>query len=164
MLQNDVIMENDNSSQVGDDMDFTSTFPFVKALMTGLAVGIADTLLCLAYNLLFRDDVSRGFFSSDIINVSSIIFGVNLLFVVIGVLYSGFLKAQATGEILFSVLFTVLTIIGVIVAMHVHRSADPIQNSRFHGLLTGVILILVISAAAGMHLFYHNRKFGEHIL
>jgi hypothetical protein len=157
-------MENDHSSQVGDEIDYTSTFPFVKALMTGLAVGIADTLLCLLYNLMFRNDVTSGFFSSDLINVSSIIFGVNILFVVIGVLYSGFLKARAAGEIVWSVLFTILTIVGVIVAMHVHRSPDPIQNSRFHGLLTGVVLILGISAAAGVPLLYHNRKFGQHIL
>jgi hypothetical protein len=157
-------MENDHSSQVGDEMDYTSTLPFVKAFMTGLAVGIADTILCLAFNLLWRKDGAIGFFSSDIINVSSIIFGTNILFIVISVLYFGFLKAERKGELLFSVIFAALTVWGVIAAAHVHRSPDPVQNGRFHVLLTGVILIFGISAAVGMPLLYHNKKFGQHIL
>lgn len=157
-------MENDNLSQVGDEMDYTSSLPFVKALMTGLAIGITDTLLCLGYNLFIRKDGTTGFFSSDIINVSSIIFGVNILFVLIGVLYYGFLKARMTGEVVFSLIFVALTIVGVVVAAHVQRSPDPAQNGRFHLLLTGVILILGLSAAGGMPLLYHSKKFREHIL
>ena|ERR1700677_4391502 len=157
-------MENDHSSLVGDEMDYTSTLPFVKAFMTGLAVGIADTILCLAFNLLWRKDGAIGFFSSDIINVSSIIFGINILFIVISVLYFGFLQAQMKGEVLFSVVFAALTVWGVIAATHVHRSPDPVQNARFHVLLTGVVLIVGVSATAGMPLLYHSRKFGQHIL
>src|ERR1700761_9498761 len=103
----------DNSSRIGDENDFTSTFPFIKALMTALFVGIAATILCLGYNLFYRDG-GHSFFSSDIINVSSIIFGVNLLFVVIGVLYFFFTRGARTGEITFSVLFLALTILGIV--------------------------------------------------
>src|SRR5580658_4958748 len=124
-------MENDHSSQIGDDMDYTSTFPFVKAFMTALAVGIADTILCLAFNLLWRKEGTIGFFSSDFISVSSIIFGINILFIVIGVVYFGFLQAKGTGQVLYSVIFGVLTVIGVITAMHVQRTPDPAQNARF---------------------------------
>jgi hypothetical protein len=41
IASNNAIMDDDHSSQIGDDMDYTSTLPFVKAFMTGLAVGIA---------------------------------------------------------------------------------------------------------------------------
>jgi hypothetical protein len=157
-------MENDHSSEIGDEMDYTSSFPFIKAFMTGLAIGIADTILCLAFNLLWRKDGTVGFFSSDFISVSSIIFGTNILFMVIGILYFGFLQAKVTGEVVFSILFVALTIIGVIAAMHVHRTDDPAQNARFHVLLSGIILIVGVSAALGMPLLYHNKKFGQHIL
>jgi hypothetical protein len=157
-------MENDHSSRIGDEMDYTSTLPFVKAFMTGLAIGIADTILCLAFNLLWRKDGAIGFFSSDIINVSSIIFGTNILFIIIGVLYFGFLKAEVKGEVLFSVIFAALTVWGVIAAAHVHRTPDPVQNGRFHVLLIGVILIFGISASVGMPILYHNKKFGQLIL
>ncbi len=156
-------MENDHSSQIGDEMDYTSTLPFMKAFMTGLAVGIADTLLCLLFNLIWRKDGTAGFFSSDFISVSSIIFGINILFMVIGVIYFGFLQAKATGEIIFSALFAVLTVVGVITALHIHRAPDPGQNARFHVLLTGMIIICGLSAI-GMPLLYHSRKFGQHIL
>lgn len=157
-------MENDHLSQVGDDMDYTSTLPFVKAFMTGLAVGIADTILCLAFNLLWRQEGTAGFFSSDFISVSSIIFGVNILFIVIGVVYFGFLQAKVTGEVVFSLLFVALTVVGVIAAIHAHRSPDPGQNARFHVLLTGMIIICGISAAVGIPALYHSRKFVQHIL
>jgi len=156
------VMDNDNSSRIGDPDDFTSSFPFVKVLMTALAIGITDTIICLLYNLLYRGG-SGGFFSSDIINVSSIIFGVNLLFLVIGVLYFGLLEVGRNGQVVFSVLLIVLTIIGVWAGVHVHRSADPAMNGRFHGLLAGVILIVGLSAA-GMPLLYNSRWFGQHVL
>ena len=153
----------DNSSRIGDENDFTSTFPFIKALMTALFVGIAATILCLGYNLFYRDG-GHSFFSSDIINVSSIIFGVNLLFVVIGVVYFFFTRAARLGEMAFSGIFVVLTIIGIIWAMHVHRSPDVVMNAHFHILLTGVIIIVGLCAALGVPMLYHNRKFGQYVL
>jgi hypothetical protein len=153
----------DESSRIGEPDDFTSTFPFIKALMTGLFIGIADTLICLLYNLFYRDG-GPGFFSSDIVNVSSIIFGTNILFLVIGVLFFAFSRGAMKGEVVFSILFLVLTIIGAIAASHVHRSVDPAMNARFHGLLEGVVLIIGISAAVGMPLLYHSRKFGQYVL
>jgi hypothetical protein len=156
-------VQRDESSRIGDANDFTSTFPFMKALMTGLFIGIVDTIICLLYNLLYRDG-GHGFFSSDIINVSSIIFGTNILFVVIGVLFFAFSKGAMKGEVAFSILFIVLTIIGAIVASHVQRSPDLAMNARFHGLLVGVVLIIGISAAVGMPLLYHSRKFGQYVL
>ena len=153
----------DESSRIGDPNDFTSTFPFVKALMTGLFIGIVDTVICLLYNLLYRGG-GHGFFSSDIVNVSSIIFGTNILFVVIGILFFAFSRGAMKGEVVFSILFIVLTIIGAIAASHVQRSADPQMNARFHGLLVGVVLIIGTSAAFGMPMLYHSRKFGQYVL
>lgn len=156
-------MDIDHSSQIGDDMDFTTNSPFVKSLMTGLAIGICDTILCLLYNLIYRHDASSGFFSSDFISVSSIIFGINILFVVLGVVFAGVLKGGRMAEILFTLVFVALTIIGVIVAFQIHRVADPAQNSRFHGLLAGVMIIVGCSAAL-LPFIYHNKKFGQYVL
>ena len=162
-MENNNIVPQDESSRIGDPNDFTSTFPFIKALMTGLFIGIADTIICLLYNLLYRDG-GHGFFSSDIVNVSSIIFGTNILFLVIGVLFFAFSRGAMKGEVVFSILFIVLTIIGAIAAAHVQRSTDPEMNARFHGLLVGVILIIGASAAFGMPMLYHSRKFGQYVL
>jgi biotin transporter BioY len=63
----------------------------------------------------------------------------------------------------FSVLFIALTIIGVWAGVHIHRSPNPVLNSRFHGLLAGVILIVGLSAAS-MPLLYNSKWFGQHVL
>src|SRR5947208_10602161 len=68
--------------------DYQSTFS--RAVLTGVFVGFVSTLVCLFYNVLYRN--STGFLPADIINVSSLIFAVNLLFLVIGVIYYFFLK------------------------------------------------------------------------
>ncbi len=65
-------MDNDHSSQLLDKEDYTSSLPFVRALMTALFAGIADTILCLMYNLIYRD--SGRFFPTDFIYVSTIFF------------------------------------------------------------------------------------------
>lgn len=155
-------MENDPSSQITDKEDFTSSLPFMRAFMTALFVGISDSILCLVFNLVYRGSAG-GFFSSALLNVSSIIFGVNILFILIGVLYFGFLRAARKGEIVFSILFVVFTIVGITVAQHIQRTPDPVENARFQGLLTGVMLIVGISAAI-IPLLYHSRKFGEYVL
>lgn len=152
----------DESSTIGDPNDFTTESPFVKALMTALFIGITDTVICLLYNVFYREG-GHGFFSSDIVNVSSIIFGTNILFVLIGVLFFAFSRGAMKGEVVFSILFIALTIIGAIAASHVQRSEDPAMNARFHVLLVGIVLIIGISAA-GMPLLYHNKKFAEHVL
>jgi hypothetical protein len=54
---------------------------FFNATMTGLFVGIIDTLICLSYNIGYRN--FTGYMPSAIINVSSLIFAVNLILFVL---------------------------------------------------------------------------------
>ncbi|HLI93304.1 MAG TPA: hypothetical protein VKU83_06835 [Puia sp.] len=156
-------MEIDHSSQVGDEMDYTTNSPFVKSLMTGLAIGVSDTILSLLFNLFYRHDATSGYFSSDYVSVSSIIFGINILFVVIGLLFAAVQGGGRLAEWVFSLVFLVLTIVGVIAAMGVHPWADPLQNNRFHGLLAGLVIIVGVSAAL-LPVIYHNRKFRQYVL
>jgi hypothetical protein len=136
--------------------------PLFRAMMTGLFVGIADTVLCLVYNLVYRD--SGGFFSSVLINVSSIIFGVNLLFLLIGMAFSLFQEGGRKGEITFSIVFLILTAVGCLLSVHVHRSADQYMNMRFRTLLTGIVVILGVSAAIVLPLLYHSKLFRKNIV
>jgi hypothetical protein len=144
-----------------EDFDGPSS-PFFRSMMTGLFVGIADTVLCLVYNIVYRD--SGGFFSSVLINVSSIIFAVNLLFLLIGMVFSQFQKSGGKGEIAFSVIFLALTVLGCILSVHVHRFTDQYINMRFRTLLTGIVVILGVSAAVGLPLLYHSRLFRRNIV
>ncbi|HET7897034.1 MAG TPA: hypothetical protein VFL47_05180, partial [Flavisolibacter sp.] len=76
----------------------------------------------MAYNIFYRD--SSGFALSDYINVSSLIFAVNLVFFLIGVIYYGFLRMARSGEKIFVVVFLLLTIVLAYLGGQIHRSDD----------------------------------------
>ena len=142
-------------------MDSIYSSPLTKATLTGVFVGFVATLLCMTYNVFFRG--STGFSPSYIINVSSMIFFINTLFLLLGVVYYGFLRVKK-GETLYIALFVLLTAVLAFLADHVHRSDIPLVNTEFHQLLVPIVLILGISAAFGIPYLFHNRKFEENVL
>ena len=142
-------------------MDSIYSSPLTKATLTGVFVGFVATLLCMTYNVFFRG--STGFSPSYIINVSSMIFFINTLFLLLGVVYYGFLRVKK-GEALYIALFVLLTAVLAFLADHVHRSDIPLVNTEFHQLLVPIVLILGISAAFGIPYLFHNRKFEENVL
>ncbi len=72
---------------------------FFKAMMTGLFVGITDTLICLVFNIAYRN--ATGYLPSSLINVSSLIFVVNLFAVGHRHRLFLFLRASKRGDVLF---------------------------------------------------------------
>lgn len=144
-----------------DSYDFPKS-RFYRTMMTGFFVGFFATVLCLVFNIVFRD--STGFPLSDFINVSTIIFSVNLLFPIIGIIYYGFVSAFKRADIFFSALFTVLTIFFVWRTELVHRTADAHLNTEFRTLLLVIVLILGVSAVVFIPLLYHSKKFEESVL
>src|SRR4051812_23077520 len=138
-----------NEQSMGDGV-------FTNALLTGVFAGFAGTIICLAFNIIYRDDT--GFLPSTIINVSSLIFAVNILFVLIGLVYFLCLRYLPKGDVFFEGLFILLTVICLLMTGGAHRSVNAIVNHQFKGLMSGVIIILGISAAA-MPVLYHNKGF-----
>jgi hypothetical protein len=134
---------------------------FFKAMMTGLFVGIIDTVICLCFNIAYRN--MTGYTPSSLINVSSLIFSVNLLLLVIGIIYFVFLSLFKKGDIIYSVVFVCLTILLIWKTEGLNRFSDPKLDSGFRGLLGGIILILGLSASSLPFLF-HSRKFEESVL
>jgi hypothetical protein len=143
------------------DQDQQST-PFYRAMMTGVFVGFLDTIICLFYNIFYRG--SKDFIPADIINVSSLIFGINSVFVLVGIIYSYFLKFFKKGEFLFIVLFVLITVFLVLKAAGVQRSDDQLINGQFRGLLTGIILICGITASFLIPFLFHNKTFEKEVL
>lgn len=134
---------------------------FNGALLTGVFAGFVGTILCLAFNIFYRNDT--GFLPSEIINVSSLIFAVNLLFVFIGLLYFVCLRWLPKGDIVFEALFILVIILLLLGTSGVHRSDDAIVNHEFRGLLSGIIIILGICCVA-MPILFHNKSFREHVI
>lgn len=136
--------------------------PLSKAIMTGLFIGIIDTVICLIYNLVYRD--FTNFPLSAFINVSTLIFAVNLLFPVIGIVYFWCTKALRQGNMLYIILFALLTVFFCWKAEEVNRSPILAYNTGFHGLLLGIVLILGASATIGLPWLYRSKKFEDEVL
>ena len=130
-------------------------------MMTGLFIGIIDTVICLIFNIAYRN--ATGYLPSLLINVSSLIFMVNILLFVLGIAFFFFLRASKRGEILFGVVTIALTAWLVWKTMGLTRFGDPKLDSGFRGLLGGIILILGISAAC-IPLLYRSKRFVEAVI
>ncbi|MGZ3914304.1 MAG: hypothetical protein ACXVB3_11275 [Flavisolibacter sp.] len=146
---------------INTDYDFKKSL-FTRAMLTGLFVGIIATLFCLFYDVIFRE--STRFDLGPLINVSTLIFAVNLIFFVIGILYYGFLKAFKKGDLVFIIVFVLLTLFLVWKAAGVHRSDDQTLNAQFRQLLGGVIIIMGLGASFLIPFLFHNKKFEEYVL
>lgn len=135
--------------------------PFSKAVLTSVFVGFFATIICLIYNIIFRE--STGYLPADFINVSSLIFAINLIFLVIGLLYFVFLRSFKKGDVVFGILFGLLTIFCAWRAGHANMENNPVLTSEFRTLLVGVIIILGIGAEL-VPLLFHNEKFRDAVL
>ena len=134
---------------------------FYRAFMTAVFVGIFTSLFTLFYDLAFVKIFN--FPLSDIINVASLIFFVNILFLVIGFIYYGLISVSKKGDAFFILVFILLTVFFVWKAEGVHRTDDHMLNVQFRNLLSGIIIIIGILAISIPFLF-HSKKFEKHVL
>jgi hypothetical protein len=134
---------------------------FTRAMMTGLFIGVVDTLICLAYNIGYRN--LTGYTPSELINVSSLIFGVNLILLATGMLYFVFIRLFGKKDFVFIAVFVLLTIFLIWKADTGHRFEDYVVNKGWKGLILGVVAILGVSASA-LPLCFHSRFFRKYVL
>lgn len=136
--------------------------PFTKAFLTALFVGIVTSVVCLIYNSVYRDQT--GLAPTDIINVGSIIFGVHIVFLLLGILFYLVRLWKRTGEIIYVVALLLLTAFLSWKAERVVRSTDQVVTLEFRGLLLGIVLIMGLAAAIVVPVLFHNKKFERNIL
>lgn len=134
---------------------------FDKVLMAGIFVGIVVTVVSLFVDATFLE--STGFPYDIIINVSSLIFGVNLVFLVIGVIYYAFTRLPKYGTVFFITVFVLLTLFLLLKVKGIERTDNALLNSEFRELLS-MIIILVASGAIVLPFLINNRKFREHVI
>jgi hypothetical protein len=133
-----------------------------NAILTALFLGILATLLCFVYYISYKE--ITGFPLSDLINVSSLIFIINILFLALGSMYYLFLWMSKKAEVIYILITVILTAAAVWAASGAHRVNDVIVNREFHQLLVGIIMIIGVIASAGIPILYHNKKFNEEVL
>lgn len=123
-----------------------------RAVMTSVFIGIIDAFICLIYNIAFRGE--RRYFPAILLNISYIIFGMLLLFFLIGLVYMVARRFFRNGDLIFFIIFAVLTI-WILWAIHwAHFSTDAIENVSLRGEYTSVTIITGIGAAVGIPLLH----------
>ena len=146
-------------------MDSNSSDPFTasyRAFMTALFVGVADAFLCLIYNVIYRS--GRPIFSSTLINVSYIIFGIIFLFAMIGLVYLFALRLFRQGNLIFIVLMALLTILAISAIHSGNFSSDPVGSQSLRTEATGITVIAGISAVIGIPLLHGSHKFELYVV
>jgi hypothetical protein len=119
---------------------YSSEITIGKTMLTGLMAGMAASLVCLAFDIFYRMETWYG--PSDFINVSSIIFIVNLLMLVAGVIYYACKSWFHKGDLVFIVFFIALTLFCLWKTAGLHRFSDPRMNHEFIFLLSGTLGII----------------------
>jgi hypothetical protein len=134
---------------------------FYRATLTALFSGIMATVLCLGYDIFYRD--ATGFELSGFITVSSIIFIVNIIFLIAGIIYAIFLDLFKKADLVFDVVFLLLIAFLIWVTLGIQRSPIHAESVQFRGLFIGILVIIGIGMIA-IPVLYHNRKFEESVL
>lgn len=135
--------------------------PFCKAVLTGLFAGIIASVSSLVFDLLFR--YYTGFPYSTIINVSTIIFGINVAVLASGLLYY-LLRKSRMGNVIFISAFLLITIFCVMKVTTVERSSNYHETVEFRNLLSGILIITGASCFTLIPALFNNRSFNKHVV
>ena len=141
--------------------DFQKTI-FDRSLLTCVFVGIVGTLLCMFYDLFFVEYLEYPL--STIINAPILIFGVNLVFLVIGFLYYGFIAFSRYGERIYIIVFILMTGFFIWKMQGTHRTDNDLVNLQFRYLSSGIIIILGLLASVAVPFLFHNKKFNKYVV
>ena len=68
------------------------------------------------------------------------------------------------GDLVYIVVFVLLTVFFAWRSEEVHRADDKMLNHQFHSLLLGIVLILGVSASFLVPYLFHNKTFEEHVV
>jgi uncharacterized membrane protein YiaA len=133
----------------------SNQIPFAKIFLTALFAGIIATMVCLGYNIWFREATYFG--PSDFINVSSIIFIVNLLLLIAGVAYYALKSWSRRGDLIYTLFFLLIIAFCIWKTVGIHRFADLKLNGEFIKLLGGTILIIGIAMLCIPYIYNHKK-------
>jgi hypothetical protein len=129
--------------------------PFGKAFLAALFTGILATLVCFVFDIFYRMDTLYG--PTDYINVSSIIFIVNILLLVAGVAYYAIKSWFKNGDLVYSIFFLLTFIFCVWRISGIQRFPDLRLNKEFIQLLGGTTIIIGI-AVLSIPYFFNNKR------
>ena len=155
----------DKKSFISNKSLFMYTDPhqsnFSKSILTGLFAGLVATMTCFIFEIIYR--FATGYEPSEFINVSSIIFIVNLLMLAAGIIYFVFKKLFKRGDLLFILLSTLITGFCIWKAEVFHRFPNIRLSREFSDLLSGTVLIIGVCCIS-IPLIFNNKRMNEFVI
>jgi hypothetical protein len=148
-----------NNTKHMDNNSFEASY---RAFMAALFVGVADALLCLIYNVIYRS--GRPYFSSSIINVSYIIFGILFLFAMIGLVYLFALRLFRQGNLIFMFLMIIVSTLAILAIHSGNFSSNLVESQSLRAEATGITVIAGFSATVGIPLLHGSHKFELYVV
>jgi hypothetical protein len=133
--------------------------PFSRAILTGLFLGIAATLICFAYTVAY--EMISGSNYTFLASVSFLIFACTLAVFCSSFFFFYLRKLFPKGELIFVIAFTLFTAFCLWRVDFIQHLTLDWLTGKTKGLLTGIILIVGISAFAGIPLLYHSKGFQK---
>ena len=112
---------------------------FSKCILAGVFSGLAATVTNLTYNYFYRDHTK--YTPSGIVNITTIIFGTMILFILCSNLYYALSKAMKSGSVIYMIIFAALTLLGLWAIMGGGHETGSLLASDFKGLILGMEII-----------------------
>ena len=130
-----------------------------KPLIAGVFAGYIATLIDLFYDVIFKEKTNFPF--HELVNVSTIIFGIMLLVPLAGCVFALIDKYfKKNTAVIYIILSTIVTVVLCYAVMHTHRSSDPQLNVQFHNLLLGITIITGLFSTFGIpYLVKHSNLY-----
>jgi integral membrane sensor domain MASE1 len=135
--------------------------PFDRVMMTGVFIGIVISVISIFYDAIFLE--STGFPYTGIINVNSLIFGINILFLAIAPIYYGFTRLPKFGNLIYIIVFVLITILLLLRVKGIERTDNEHLNLEFRHLLT-TIIILTAAGIIGLPFLLQSKKFRDKVI
>jgi len=133
--------------------------PFSRAILTGLFLGIAATLGCFGYTVVFQ--MISGSNTTFLASVSFLIFACTLSVFGSSFFFFYLKKLVPKGELIFIIAFALLTGFALWRVDIIQHAALSWLTNPTKELLSGMILIVGICVFAGIPILYHNRGFQK---
>jgi len=127
-----------------------------RALIAGLFCGFISAGLIILYAMIYRE--VTGFGKIIAIGPLAVFIGVPITLVIISSFYFLFVHFLAKGELLYKILFSLLTIGGILIITNFDLSGGGTLLSLPHGFLFGLIIITGLNAAFFLPYLAHHPK------
>ena len=129
---------------------------FTKAILAGVFCGFFGTITALLYNIFYR--AITHYNPSEVINISSIIFGTFILAIVAGVIMYLCITYIKIGVAVYRLLFLILFALLAVVAFRFQSGTNLPMYEGFTGLLFGIDIIFFIFIIILMPYYYKHHE------